>query len=305
MPSVGRKATKNHTQSVIFSKEAGWTAASSRKWVSDHDYFTDGLDETESSFRWRQYDPDDSKFTYRTQSVEKDSISLVLGILKKGADKLMAKTEERAFPFELRQADDGHKIVGHAAVFNQWSEDLGGFQEMIRPGAFAKTIQEADIRALFNHDSNYVLGRNKAGTLTLAEDAKGLAIQIEPPETTWAKDLQVSMKRGDVNQMSFMFQTVRDEWNNQDPKAIKRELVEVKLYDVSVVTFPAYPQTLAHVRLMEAINRSRDGEMDEHDRELILQAARELSAPEQELHPDDEQRRRIEYLKKQLELMEL
>jgi ATP-dependent Clp protease protease subunit len=84
MPDVGRKAEtgEEHTQSVIFEKEAGWTKASSRKWVKDHDYYDDGLDETETQFRWRQYDPDDSEFDYRTQVIEKDSVSLILGIPK-------------------------------------------------------------------------------------------------------------------------------------------------------------------------------------------------------------------------------
>ena len=314
MPNVGRKAEKNHTQSVVFEKKADWTEASSRKWMEEHDYFTDGLDETESSFRWRQYDPDDGKFDYRTKVIEKDSIYLILGILKKkGADAFMKKIEERAFPFELRQAEDGKKIVGHAAVFNQWSEDMGGFREMIRPGAFSKTLKEADVRALFNHDVNYVLGRNKAGTLQLEEDKTGLGVIIEPPDTTWASDLQVSMKRGDVNQMSFMFETMRDEWDKADPKDLKRELIEVKLYDVSVVTFPAYPQTLAHVRLMEAISRSRTEEIDEQDRELILSMAEKLgarrapqleSAPGQGPHPDEEGLAKLTILKKRLELAE-
>jgi len=165
---------------------------------------------------------------------------------KKG---LSMEKEVRCFDVELR-VTDGEKphIQGHAAVFNQWSEDLGGFREKIRPGAFKKTLKESDVRALFNHDANYVLGRNKAGTLTLAEDDTGLAIDIDPPDTTWASDLKVSMQRGDVNQMSFGFQTVKDEWNNEDKKNIERELVEVRLFDVSVVTYPAYPQTNAQVR---------------------------------------------------------
>lgn len=159
--------------------------------------------------------------------------------------------EIRCYEVELRISDDeSPRITGHAAVFDQWSEDLGGFREKIRKGAFKKTLKEADVRALFNHDSNYVLGRNKSGTLRLNEDDTGLAIEIDPPDTSWAKDLQVSMKRGDVNQMSFGFQTVKDEWNNEDKNNLERELVEVKLFDVSVVTYPAYPQTNAQVRAM-------------------------------------------------------
>lgn len=163
----------------------------------------------------------------------------------------MGKLEYRAFPVELRVNRDGDKpkIEGYAAVFDQLSEDLGGFREKIRYGAFRKTIKEDDIRALMNHDSNYVLARNVAGTLSLSEDDHGLKIEIDPPDTTWARDLMVSMERGDVDQMSFAFRVRKDgsEWTEKDG-LVERELIDVMLYDVSVVTFPAYPQTIAQVR---------------------------------------------------------
>jgi uncharacterized protein len=149
------------------------------------------------------------------------------------------RTEERE--------DSAPVIKGYAAVFNQWADIGGWFREKIKPGAFKKTIKEADVRALWNHDPNYVLGRNKADTLTLSEDEHGLAVEISPPDSQWAKDLLVSMKRGDINQMSFGFQVVKEEWNNDTNE---RELLELKLFDVSVVTFPAYDQTSAAVRSM-------------------------------------------------------
>ena len=162
------------------------------------------------------------------------------------------KKEIRTVPIELRvEGDETKKITGHAAVFDKWSEDLGGFREKIRAGAFKKTIKEADVRALFNHDPNFVLGRNKAGTLSLEEDAKGLAISIEPPDTQWARDLTTSIERGDIDQMSFGFRTVKDLWTNPDGKDTERELLEVELYDVSPVTFPAYPQTDVGVRSID------------------------------------------------------
>lgn len=150
----------------------------------------------------------------------------------------------------VRAASEGTAplISGHAAVFNQLSEDLGGFREQIAPGAFKRTLRNADVRALFNHDSNYVLGRSKAGTLTLAEDLEGLAIQVQPPETTWAGDLMTSMERGDLDQMSFGFRTIKDKWESGEGGLQLRTLLEVELVDVSVVTFPAYPQTDAAVR---------------------------------------------------------
>ena len=147
---------------------------------------------------------------------------------------------------ELRiDGDTKAKIIGYAAMFDTWADIGGWFRESIRPGAFSKTIQEADIRALWNHDQNYVLGRNKAKTLRLWEDSKGLAVEIDPVQTTWAADLLASMKRGDVNQMSFGFEMIRQEVNYARDE---RTLLEVKLYDVSVVTMPAYATTTAQVR---------------------------------------------------------
>jgi HK97 family phage prohead protease len=156
---------------------------------------------------------------------------------------------------ELRVITNENKkpsIRGHAAVFNKLSEDLGGFREKIDPGTFKGTIKKDDIRALFNHDANYVLGRNKAGTLKLSEDELGLAIEIDPPDTQFARDLIESMNRGDINQMSFGFVTVRDSWNYQQddkkPKEVVRTLQEVRLFDISPVTFPAYNSTSVAVR---------------------------------------------------------
>lgn len=168
----------------------------------------------------------------------------------------MTKTaERRTFVVgELRvdpaQGAMAPKISGHAAMFEVLSEDLGGFREKIAAGAFTKTLQNADVRALFNHDPNIVLGRNKAGTLRLKEDLTGLAIEIDPPDTQHARDLMVSMNRGDITQMSFGFYTVADKWAKLDGQWV-RTLLEVELFDVSPVTYPAYTQTDVAVRSLE------------------------------------------------------
>lgn len=178
--------------------------------------------------------------------------------------------ERRAFPTQELRAEGGQDsapamIVGYAAVFGQYSNDLGGFREMIRPGAFANTILMDDVRALFNHDSNYVLGRNRAGTLRLVEDERGLRIEIDPPDAQWARDLMVSVRRGDVSQMSFQFVVEEDAWQQDGDGLVTRELIRVKLFDVSPVTFPAYPQTSAqvHKRFQEFLSQEAgktDGE---------------------------------------------
>ena len=146
-------------------------------------------------------------------------------------------------------------LEGHAAVFNSLSEDLGGFREQILPGAFAEAIEKDDVRALFNHDSNFVLGRNVSGTLRLAENVRGLAFEIDLPETPTIRDLVAApIERGDVSQMSFGF-SVRpggQDWAKNDEGQVIRSLKKVRLYDVSPVTFPAYRATDVAVRELRA-----------------------------------------------------
>ena len=171
----------------------------------------------------------------------------------------MKETEKRTLPLDelrINEADEekGAEIIGHAAVFDSWSETLGGifpFKEKVRRGAFADSILNDDIRALFNHSADYVLGRNKAGTLELTEDEKGLLVRIKPPDTQWARDLVISIKRGDINQMSFGFTVEEENWSTENGFDV-RELKKVKLYDVSPVTFPAYTSTDVGIRGMES-----------------------------------------------------
>lgn len=153
---------------------------------------------------------------------------------------------------ELRFHDNGDapKIIGYAAVFDQLSEPFfGGWRERIKPGAFKKTIQEGDIRALWNHNPDMVLGRKKNGTLKLSEDERGLKIEINPPNTQWARDAVETIRRGDIDQMSFAFNVVKEILiEGEDGKKGIRELQEVRLFEVSPVAFPAYSQTEVQVR---------------------------------------------------------
>ena len=147
--------------------------------------------------------------------------------------------------------DGGMRLSGYAAVFNSETTIGGMFREVVKPGAFKKTIKDkADVRALFNHDSNIVLGRTKNGTLTLAEDDKGLRIDIDLPDTQQAKDLYRQIERGDIDQMSFGFNVVKDSWTRaqSENELPLRELRELRLFDVSPVTFPAYTTTEVQAR---------------------------------------------------------
>jgi HK97 family phage prohead protease len=173
-------------------------------------------------------------------------------------------------------------IEGHASVFGQWSEWLGNFfpfKEKVKAGAFLKSIGKDDIRALWNHDSLYVLGRNRAGTLELNEDEQGLFVRIFPPETQWAKDLCVSIKRGDVSQMSIGFEVVKDKWSTEDGADV-RELIEVKLYDVSPVTFPAYTTTDVGVRGLESYKEL----LDKRNKDAADDKARESAKNRQKIN---------------------
>lgn len=169
-------------------------------------------------------------------------------------DSLPRNVERRVvqFPIEARKAEDGsRKFRGTAVVFNQLSENLGGFREQIDPAAFDEA-EMSDVRLLFNHDDSLVLGRTKSGTLQLTRDAKGLHFEADPPDTTVARDLATSMDRGDIDQCSFSFTVAPGgaDWD-QDPDS-GSEIRTVKkisrLYDVSIVTYPAYPQTSSELR---------------------------------------------------------
>lgn len=154
------------------------------------------------------------------------------------------KTERRYLHGELRiKADTSgkQKISGYAAKFNSMSEDLGGFIEEIDPHAFdACLAANPDVRGLWNHDPNYVLGRTRANTLQLTVDTVGLHYEIDPPNTQVAKDLMVSMQRGDVTQSSFGFICIEDTWRQGANGNLIRTVLKADLIDVSPVTFPAY-----------------------------------------------------------------
>lgn len=162
--------------------------------------------------------------------------------------------EQRIFNIELREngEDQPPHIEGYAAVFNSPSEEMWGFREVIEPGFFDDVLQD-DVRALFNHDRNFVLGRSASETLNIAQDAKGLKVDITPPETDLVRDMVLTpMRRNDINQMSFAF-TLKpngDDWSENEGQVtrILKKGGALRLYDVSVVTEPAYPDTSANVR---------------------------------------------------------
>lgn len=178
---------------------------------------------------------------------------------------MTSKVEKRSITiddFELRQAGDGMSFTGYAAIFNSPSQPLP-FIETIAPGAFKRTLSARNnVRMLLNHDTSRVLATEKARTLRLAEDSKGLHVEADLPDTTYGRDLSISMQRGDVDSMSFGFSVPRngDRWSDDGNQ---RTLVEVRLHEVSVVTFPAYEATTASVRDYSALALRAEADEDE------------------------------------------
>lgn len=180
-------------------------------------------------------------------------------------------SERRFFRCEVRAdpAADGQgpKIIGYGAVFNRLSENLGGFREVIKPGAFDGVMQD-DVRGLFNHDRNFVLGRTKSGTLRLSIDDEGLRYEIDAPETQTVKDLVLApMLRGDIDASSFQFKVAHDgeRWFYDDDGLLTREITKfARLYDVGPVAFPAYPDASAASRSMQEFkNKEARAQEDE------------------------------------------
>jgi uncharacterized protein len=153
--------------------------------------------------------------------------------------------ERRGFAECRIEADDsGRKLRGYAIVFDSLSQDLGGFQEIIAPSAVDRALNEAhDIRALVDHDSAKIVGRTRAGTLSLKKDSRGLKVAIDPDhEISYVKDILRAVSRGDVSGMSFGFRTLDDEWDF-DRKVPLRTVTDMLISEVSIVTFPAYTAT--------------------------------------------------------------
>lgn len=195
----------------------------------------------------------------------------------------------------------GRILAGHGAVYDKLSDDLGGFRELFRPGSLSDTIRRDDIRSLFNHNPSFILGRKRAKTLMLEEDASGVFYEVTLPDTSYARDLEVSVERRDITGCSIMFRVVnpgKDElwyvdskevdrvdafmamWDGRKHK-IERHVLKARLAEIGPVTFPAYPQTNVKARslmvatgidydsLSAALIKSQRGE-DLNDDEINL-----------------------------------
>lgn len=168
-----------------------------------------------------------------------------------------AETRCRSEVRVRRSLDGKATIYGYAAVFNSWSVDLGGFIERIMPGTFSRVISERqDVRALISHDTSLVMGRTKSGTLRLSEDERGLSFELDAPLGPVATHYIDAVERGDMDGMSFRFIARKESWN-YDAEPVQRELLDVDIDEVSLVAYPAYTDTTAAIRSLEAHRRNQ------------------------------------------------
>lgn len=276
-------------QNYMFLKSKGWTEEKATKWVSDHKEkkslrIKPMSDESKQDFMDRCMTDEMMKDSHPGENDRKQACMMAWdemegmmegksAINNRLERMVMAQSELRVLDVDVGKLGKQSKLAGYAAVFNELSEDFFGMREKIARGAFAKSIKEDDVRMLWNHDPNYILARTKSGTLKLWEDDKGLAFEAIPPDTQFANDLIKSIRRGDVSQNSFGF-TVRK--HNFDEEKRVRTLQDVRLYDVSPVVFPAYPQTEVWVRSRGGEKRIVLEELKEDKREELK---RFFSAP--------------------------
>jgi HK97 family phage prohead protease len=189
--------------------------------------------------------------------------------------------------FEVRAEGDGMSFTGYASVFNSPSEDLGGFIEYVAPGAFKRSLQSRnEVKLLWNHDSGEPLASLRGGTMQLIEDSRGLKVTAQLPNTTRGRDVAELLRTNVINTMSFGFNVIKDSWSS-DGKT--RTLESVRLFEVSVVSFAAYPSTTAQVRsgnqtinpdqLADALLKLESGEeLDEANANLITDVVNKLKA---------------------------
>ena len=230
--------------------------------------------------------------------------------------KMKHETRNFEAEFELRAEGDGMTFVGYAAKFNSPSEDLGGFVETIEPGAFRRSLRSRnDVKLLVNHDTGRVLASSRSGTLRLQEDEVGLRVEASLPNTSDGRDMAELLKRGDLNKMSFGFAVQKDAWNNE---MTERTLKSVRLFEVSIVAFPAYAATEAMVRsldkaairanvdadeLADAVLKLEEGaDLTESQAELIKTVVNSLS-PTQVKEETEDQTSLLELKRKQLDLL--
>ena len=214
---------------------------------------------------------------------------------------------------EVRAEGDGMTFTGYASVFNSPSEDLGGFIEYVAPGAFKRSLQSRnEVKLLWNHDSGEPLASLRGGTMQLVEDEQGLKVTAKLPNTSRGRDVAELLRTKVIDSMSFGFNVIKDTWSRDGQT---RTLESVRLFEVSVVSFPAYGATTATVRsaqptinpdeLADALLKLESGEeLDTKSADLINDVVNKLKAqPESEEVVIDNSLNLLDLKKKQFDLL--
>ena len=213
--------------------------------------------------------------------------------------------------FEVRSEGDGMTFTGYASVFNSPSEDLGGFVEYVAPGAFKRSLQSRnEVKLLWNHDSGEPLASLRGGTMQLVEDSVGLKVTAQLPNTTRGRDIAELLRTNVIDSMSFGFNVIKDSWSSNGQT---RTLESVRLFEVSVVSFPAYEATVAQVRsapsinadeLADALLKLESGEeLDEKNANLITEVVSKLKAQPEVQEAEDNGLGILDLKQKQFDLL--
>lgn len=199
------------------------------------------------------------------------------------------RTLTAAEPMTVETRENGSRVIsGYAAVY--YRKDNNGTEydlwkdvkERIMPGAFDQALErQDDVRALFNHDPNFVLGRSTAGTLRLETNKRGLRYEVDVPDTQAGRDLLISVDRGDINGSSFAFVVDDERWGREEDLEV-REIHSVQLLDVSPVTYPAYKATTAGMRADDCGEARRMHEEWREAERLQMEQEREAAQKERE-----------------------
>jgi HK97 family phage prohead protease len=213
--------------------------------------------------------------------------------------------------FEVRAEGDGMTFTGYASVFNSPSEDLGGFVEYVAPGAFKRSLQSRnEVKLLWNHDSGEPLASLRGGTMQLVEDERGLKVTAQLPNTTRGRDIAELLRTNVIDSMSFGFNVIKDSWSRDGQT---RTLESVRLFEVSVVSFPAYEATTAQVRSAQTINPDQladallklesGEELDEANATLITDVVNKLKAQPEVQEAEDNGLSILDLKQKQFDLL--
>lgn len=191
----------------------------------------------------------------------------------------MSQTEKRnltASNVEIREDEDGKRTIsGYAVKWEMKSHSMGwrSFKEQFKRGAFSESLTNDDQLALWSHDTTKVLGRTKNGTLRLFDDDIGLRFELDLANTTLGNDAYETIKRGDVDGVSFGFRMIKQEWDENDTENIVRTILKAKLLEISPVAFPAYPDSNVSARSHDPYKEHVDGKgRSEKRRRLFLQS---------------------------------